>query len=68
VWDPRALLSRDLGDYWIDNELSAVLRVPSAVVPAESNYLLNPRHLDFAQIATGDPVTFEFDERLFLGM
>lgn len=53
------------GDYWFDNRLSAVLRVPSAVVQGEFNYLLNPLHLDFAQIGIKAPVAFRFDERLF---
>jgi len=35
---------RELGDRWLSSMHSAVLRVPSAVVPSESNYLLNPRH------------------------
>ena len=54
------------GDYWFDERLSAVLRVNSAVVPGECNYLLNPRHLDFAQIAARPPEPFRFDERLFV--
>jgi RES domain-containing protein len=55
-----------LGDYWFDERLSAVLRVNSAVVSGEYNYLLNPQHLDFAQIAPQPPEPFRFDERLFV--
>ncbi len=54
-----------LGDYWFDARLSAVLRVRSAVVPSDFNYLLNPQHLDFAQIAVQPPEPFRFDPRLF---
>src|SRR5512141_1789195 len=54
-----------LGDYWFDALLSAVLRVQSAVVPSDCNYLLNPQHLDFAQIAVHPPEPFRFDPRLF---
>ena len=61
----QALRDRAIGDYWLDAGLSAVLRVRSAVVPADFNYLLNPRHLDFAQITVADPLPFQFDERLF---
>lgn len=56
---------QSLGDHWIDSMRSAVLRVPSAVVPSEFNYLLNPRHVDFGKIVTDLPVPFTFDERLF---
>src|SRR5437899_1189492 len=32
------------GDAWVRSSRSAVMRVPSAVVPKEWNYLLNPAH------------------------
>jgi RES domain-containing protein len=44
---------------------SAVLRVPSAVVAGDWNYLINPLHLDSAQIKVERPVAMRFDERLF---
>jgi RES domain-containing protein len=56
---------REMGDYWIDSEASAVLRVPSVVVPDESNFLLNPRHAGFAHIIVEPPKPFVFDPRLF---
>jgi RES domain-containing protein len=56
---------RRLGDQWIDSCASAVLEVRSTIVPVEHNYLLNPEHPDFAEIAAEPPVPFVFDERLF---
>ncbi len=56
---------RAAGDRWLQNSESAVLRVPSAVVAGDWNYLINPQHLDFAQIAIEPPMPFQFDERLF---
>jgi RES domain-containing protein len=53
-----------LGDQWIKKGVSAVLEVPSALVPTESNYLLNPRHRDFRTIRMGPPRPFELDRRL----
>jgi RES domain-containing protein len=53
------------GDQWIDLRVSAVLAVRSTIVPFEHNYLLNPRHPDFAAITGEPPVPFVFDERLF---
>ena len=61
----RDLSPRTLGDRWIEGENSAVLRVPSVVVPTEFIYLLNPRHRDFARVVTEIAVPFTFDERLF---
>jgi RES domain-containing protein len=43
----------------------AVLKVRSAVVREEWNYLLNPRHRDFGRIVVQQPEPFAFDERLF---
>ena len=57
--------SQTVGDRWIDSGRSAVLRVPSAVVPNEFIYLLNPRHSDFSLIVTEIAVPFRFDTRLF---
>ena len=54
-----------LGDRWLEEQPSAVLRVPSVIVPQEFNYLLNPQHPDFAQLVVELPVPFLFDERLF---
>jgi RES domain-containing protein len=54
-----------LGDRWIESRRSVVLRIPSAVVPSEFNYLLNPRHPDFPNIVVEIAVPFTFDGRLF---
>src|SRR5450755_641981 len=56
---------RKAGDDWLASGESAVLRVPSAVVLGDWNYLINPQHLDFAQIKVQPPVPMRFDERLF---
>jgi RES domain-containing protein len=61
--NPRLALQL-LGDRWIKKGVSAVLEVPSALVPTESNYLMNPRHRDFRTIRMGSPRPFELDRRL----
>lgn len=53
-----------LGDRWVRERRSAVLRVPSALVPRESNYLLNPNHPEFTRLVRGEPVRCDFDPRL----
>ena len=55
------------GDQWIAGLASAVLKVPSVIVEHEHNFLLNPVHPDFSQIAIGNPQPFEFDPRLAKG-
>jgi RES domain-containing protein len=61
---PAPADARALGDAWVASAVSAVLRVPSAVVPAESNFLLNPAHADFRRLRIGKPQRFAFDPRL----
>lgn len=63
--DPPPLVLATIGEQWIRNAQSAVLRVPSAVIDEEWNYLLNPEHPDFTQIAIGKAKPFGFDARLF---
>jgi hypothetical protein len=54
-----------VGDRWIDTGQSAILRVPSVVIPNEFIHLLNPSHPDFSFIVAEIAVPFTFDERLF---
>jgi RES domain-containing protein len=61
---PSSYEIQTIGDEWAKNNLSAVLKVPSAIIQSESNYLINPKHKDFTQISTGIPRDFIFDERL----
>jgi RES domain-containing protein len=53
-----------IGDAWVRAGQSAVLAVPSVVVPSETNYLLNPAQRDFAKVRIGAPHRFEIDARL----
>jgi RES domain-containing protein len=53
-----------IGDDWVSQERSAILRVPSVLVPDEHNYLLNPAHPDFRKIRIGSPEGITLDSRL----
>jgi RES domain-containing protein len=56
--------TQEYGRQWIANGRSAVLRVPSAVVTSEWNYVLNVVHPDFREIMFGPSEPFRFDPRL----
>lgn len=56
-----------IGAEWARRRRTPVLAVPSAIVPAESNYLLNPAHPDFKRIKIGKPTIAETDLRLLRG-
>jgi RES domain-containing protein len=58
---PEALA--EIGEKWIREKKVAVLVVPSAVVPEESNVLLDPAHPDFERIRVLDSKPFSFDPR-----
>ncbi len=53
-----------IGGEWASKRKAAVLAVPSAIVPRESNYLLNPLHPAFKRITISKPSTVETDLRL----
>ena len=53
-----------IGDEWAASATSPVLRVPSTLVPGESNFLLNPRHAGFLKLQFSEPLPFHFDPRL----
>ncbi|NEU06873.1 RES family NAD+ phosphorylase [Flavihumibacter sp. R14] len=54
-----------LGDEFIRQGEALVLKVPSAVVPGEYNYLINPAHSGFQKISILKIEPFVFDQRLF---
>jgi RES domain-containing protein len=69
------VLSREFGDSWIKTTASAmqlrrevrdfpVQQVPSAVVPPEWNYIINPDHDDFPELTWSEPKSFRIDLRL----
>ncbi|MDO8677872.1 MAG: RES domain-containing protein [Acidobacteriota bacterium] len=53
-----------LGGEWLAGARTAILAVPSVVIPHEWNYVLNPKHADFRRLAIGQPEPFSFDPRM----
>lgn len=58
------LVTRRIGDEWLAAGRSLALVVPSAIVPEESNYLLNPAHGAFGRLRFGPSTQFVLDPRL----
>jgi RES domain-containing protein len=58
---------REAGDAWLAQARSPVLRVPSVLVPAAGNLLLNPAHPGAAAARIESIEPFAFDPRLWLG-
>jgi RES domain-containing protein len=61
---PPGLISKNIGDEWVHSGRSAVLVVPSVIVPLEKTFLLNPKHRDFGKIKIKDAESFYLDPRL----
>jgi RES domain-containing protein len=60
--DPVAFTQ--IGDDWLDSKATAVLEVPSVLVPRQKNYLINPDHPLFDAISIIESNPFAFDSRL----
>lgn len=66
-WDaiPAGLSGKRAGDGWIAAGKSALLLVPSVIVPDEYNVLLNPRHADAAAVTASTVRRWSYDPRFF---
>jgi RES domain-containing protein len=56
---------KDIGTTWAAKGSTAILTVPSAIIPEEQNYLLNPAHRDFKQVRLRRSIPFHFDPRMW---
>jgi RES domain-containing protein len=65
-WDarPPLMVSQQLGDAFVRRATAAVLRVPSCIVPAEYNFLINPAHPDARLMTVLGSERVNFDKRL----
>jgi RES domain-containing protein len=61
---PPASLQR-IGGEWLRHAATAILSVPSVIVPSERNFVLNPAHVDLAKVQAGPTEPFEFDARMW---
>ena len=64
-WRDDLMLTRRKGDEWLIADESALLEVPSAILPETFNLLLNPRHPDAERITILWHQPFPYDRRFF---
>lgn len=64
-WKSNLLATRDIGDDWLASRATALLRVPSAIVPETFNVLLNPQHPETSKIQVVWHRKYPLDKRLF---
>lgn len=63
-WQSRLEVTRDLGTAWLKKKETALLQVPSAIVPETANFLLNPAHADAKKFQVTEVFSYPFDARL----
>lgn len=63
--DPAPPSTQAVGQAWLQEGESLLLSVPSAIVPQESNLVVNLEHPDWASVTIGEPERFYFDSRLW---
>jgi RES domain-containing protein len=62
---PFTEFTRKLGDDFILQNKFPLMKAPSAAIPGDFNYLINPRHPDFEKIKIIKIEPYEFDEMFF---
>jgi RES domain-containing protein len=61
---PPTITTQTIGDDFVFQNESAILKVPSSIVPQEFNYLINPNHSDAKKIRVINKTSMLFDHRL----
>jgi len=62
---PAPAFLSHLGDEFVKSGTSVALAVPSALAPAENNWLLNPAHAEFSRLEIGTVEPLNYDQRMF---
>lgn len=63
-WIDHVEATREIGSAWLRSLRSALLRVPSALVPATFNVLVNPLHGDAGRVQIESAYEYPFDPRM----
>lgn len=66
LWEDDLAYTQWMGDEILKENEALLLKVPSAIVPDENNYIINTKHNDFKKVKIINAEGFEFDKRLFL--
>lgn len=64
VAEPPGSTTKSIGDAWVAGGSSALLMVPSVIVPEEYNVLINPAHKDAPSITAKVQRQYVYDPRL----
>lgn len=62
---PPSSFTQAEGDKFVKTGQKLVLKVPSAIVQGDYNFLINPLHADISKVKVLSSELFSFDKRLF---
>ena len=65
MWQEDFSYTRFMGNEFVKTANSLILKVPSAVISEEQNFLINPLHADFKKVKILKTKSFRTDKRLF---
>lgn len=63
-WQTDSGITQAMGNQWLDQSQSAILAIPSAIVPETLNFLINPQHPDASRLRIIDVQQVPLDTRL----
>lgn len=63
-WQMDIDYTRYIGDHFLQDPAVWILKVPSAVIAEEHNFLINPMHPDFKKLKTIQNLPYNFDYRI----
>lgn len=61
---PYNPMTQKIGDKWLKDDNNLILKVPSAIIHLEANYVLNPNHSKYDKIIIKASYSLEVDNRL----
>lgn len=65
---PAPLNIQKKGDQWLKEGKELLLKVPSVIVPAEFNYVINPMHPDIGKVRVLSSQALVLDKRIIQGI
>ncbi len=63
-WNRNQKTTQQIGNQFLDDNKSLVMKVPSALMSNTFNFLINPKHKMFKSVKANKPQSLLFDERL----
>ena len=63
-WQHDIEYTRDIGSNFLKEKHTLCIKVPSAIVPQENNFIINPLHSDFKKVKIVSSELLELDKRL----